>query len=264
MLDSARLHAFRTLGIGPAWLPRVPGSVAAATPAQALDPVVNESEIDRPKGDPIPGWEELALRVDGCRACPLGHSRQHAVFGSGSPAARWMLIGEAPGAEEDRLGEPFVGRAGSLLDAMLTAAGLDRGRDVYIANVLKCRPPANRNPEANEVARCSPHLQQQVALLKPALLVLMGRFAAQTLLGTDASISSLRGRVHEASVGALKIPAIVTYHPAYLLRNAADKRLAWADWCLARGTISAVLRQSGPPSQISADLPDGGESPAPW
>ena len=264
MLDSSRLRAFRSLGIGPAWVLRARPPVASVPPSQALEPVAADAQPDMPQRDPMPGWEELSLRVEGCRACPLGHSRQHAVFGSGSPAARWMLIGEAPGAEEDRLGEPFVGRAGSLLDAMLTAAGLDRGRDVYIANVLKCRPPANRNPEANEVARCSPHLQQQVALLKPALLVLMGRFAAQTLLGTDASISSLRGRVHEASVGALKIPAIVTYHPAYLLRNAADKRLAWADWCLARGTISAVLRQSGPPSQISADLPDGGESPAPW
>ena len=264
MLDPSRLRAFRSLSIGPAWAPRAPEPIASALPAPPLEPFAADAQPEMLGRDALPSWEELALRVDGCRACPLGHSRQHAVFGTGSPAARWMLIGEAPGAEEDRLGEPFVGRAGSLLDAMLTAAGLDRSRDVYIANVLKCRPPGNRNPEPNEVARCSPHLQQQVALLKPALLVLMGRFAAQTLLGSDAAISSLRGRVHQVVVGALKIPAVVTYHPAYLLRNPADKRLAWADWCLARGTLSAALLQSGPPSQTSAGSPDGVESPAPW
>jgi DNA polymerase len=209
-------------------------------------------------------WQQLVARVDACRACPLGHSRQHAVFGTGNQTARWMLIGEAPGADEDRLGEPFVGRAGALLDTMLIAAGLDRGRDVYIANVLKCRPPGNRNPEPTEVARCSPHLREQVELVRPTLLVLMGRFAAQTLLGTEASIASLRGRIHQADVGGLKIPAVVSYHPAYLLRNPADKRLAWADWCLARSAISAALRQSGQPSQISAGSPDAGESPSPW
>ncbi len=170
-----------------------------------------------------------------------------------------MLVGEAPGAEEDRSGEPFVGRAGALLDAILKAASLDRSREVYIANVLKCRPPGNRNPEPDEVAKCEPHLQQQVRLLKPKILVLMGRFAAQTLLGTEASIASLRGRLHAVQLGGMTIPAIVTYHPAYLLRNPADKRLAWADWCLARREFSALLRQSAIPNQTYAGLSGAAE-----
>ena len=271
MLDPTRLRAFRALGIGPTWLPRAPVTIEGA---KAVDQVSTESDTgtdsfagvipDLPVIDAGVRWQQLVARVDACRACPLGHSRQHAVFGTGNQTARWMLIGEAPGADEDRLGEPFVGRAGALLDTMLIAAGLDRGRDVYIANVLKCRPPGNRNPEPTEVARCSPHLREQVELVRPTLLVLMGRFAAQALLGTEASIASLRGRIHQADVGGLKIPAVVSYHPAYLLRNPADKRLAWADWCLARSAISAALRQSGQPSQISAGSPDAGESPSPW
>jgi DNA polymerase len=147
-----------------------------------------------------------------------------------------MLIGEAPGAEEDRLGEPFVGQAGKLLDNMLGAIGLKRGENVYIANVLKCRPPGNRNPEPEEVARCSPFLERQIELVKPKLVVAMGRFAAQTLLATDASIASLRGRVH-AYAG---VPLIVTYHPAYLLRNLPDKAKAWADLVFAKKTLQAL------------------------
>jgi len=264
MLDSTRLRAFRALGIGPAWRPRTHSPTDGTTALEVVETdTVAGTLPDASVVDPAARWQELLVRVDGCRACPLGHSRQHAVFGTGSQTARWMLIGEAPGAEEDRLGEPFVGRAGSLLDAMLTAAGLNRSRDVYIANVLKCRPPGNRNPEPTEVARCSPHLREQVELVKPTLLVLMGRFAAQTLLGTDASIASLRGRIHQADVGGLNIPAVVSYHPAYLLRNPADKRLAWADWCLARSTLSDALRQSAQPSQTSAGSPDAGESPSP-
>ncbi len=276
MLDSNRLRAFRALGIGPAWASRAPtGGDGANGDGQVYSDADTHADThadtdaiaatvpERSVADTAVRWWELAVRVDACRACPLGHSRQHAVFGTGSQRARWMLIGEAPGAEEDRQGEPFVGRAGSLLDAMLKAAGLDRGRDVYIANVLKCRPSGNRNPEPIEVARCSPHLREQVELVQPTLLVLMGRFAAQTLLGTEASIASLRGRVHQADVGGLQIPAVVSYHPAYLLRNPADKRLAWADWCLARSTISAALRQSEQPSQISVGSPDAGESPSP-
>ncbi len=264
MLDSTRLRAFRALGIGPAWLPRTQSPTGGPMAFEQVETdTVAGTMPDRRVVDPEVRWQELLVRVDACRACPLGHSRQHAVFGTGNQTARWMLIGEAPGAEEDRLGEPFVGRAGSLLDAMLSAAGLDRGRDVYIANVLKCRPPANRNPEPTEVARCSSHLREQVELVKPTLLVLMGRFAAQTLLGTDASISSLRGRIHLADVGGLNIPAVVSYHPAYLLRNPADKRLAWADWCLARSAFSDALRQSAQPSQTFADSPDAGESPSP-
>jgi DNA polymerase len=183
-----------------------------------------------------PGWIELKQAVPGCTACGLHKTRTQTVFGVGDENADWMLIGEAPGAEEDRLGEPFVGQAGKLLDNMLAAVSLKRGENVYIANVLKCRPPGNRNPEPEEVARCSPHLIRQIELVRPKLIVAMGRFAAQTLLASDASVASLRGRVH-AYAG---VPLIVTYHPAYLLRNLPDKAKAWADLLFAKKTIEAL------------------------
>jgi DNA polymerase len=183
-------------------------------------------------------WSELRHAVAACTACSLCTTRKQTVFGVGNPQARWMLIGEAPGAEEDQRGEPFVGQAGRLLDNMLAAAGLSRLGDtpqsVYIANVLKCRPPGNRNPEPAEVALCEPFLLRQVDLVQPRVIVVMGRFAAQSLLRTDATIASLRGRVHHVEVGARRVPVVVTYHPAYLLRNLADKAKSWADLCLAR------------------------------
>jgi DNA polymerase len=152
-----------------------------------------------------------------------------------------MLVGEAPGAEEDARGEPFVGQAGRLLDNMLAAVGLTREgsspASVYIANVLKCRPPGNRNPAPDEVACCEPYLLRQIALVQPRLILVMGRFAAQSLLGTDASIASLRGRVHTIEVAGRRVAVVVTYHPAYLLRNLADKAKSWADLCLAREVV---------------------------
>ena len=180
-------------------------------------------------------WAELESEVQTCRACKLGDSRHQAVFGSGGTQARWMIVGEAPGAEEDQQGEPFVGPAGQLLDAMLQAIGLDRRADdpqraVYIANVLKCRPPGNRNPQPEEVAQCAPWLKRQVALLRPTLILALGRFAAQSLLGSQAPISQLRGQVH--AYGG--IPVIVSSHPAYLLRNPADKARVWRDLCFAQ------------------------------
>ncbi|KVU90085.1 DNA polymerase [Burkholderia ubonensis] len=178
-------------------------------------------------------WDALAARVADCTRCRLCEKRTNTVFGVGDREADWMLIGEAPGENEDKQGEPFVGQAGKLLDNMLQSLSLERGANVYIANVIKCRPPGNRNPEPDEVARCEPYLQRQVALVKPKLIVALGRFAAQTLLKTDASIASLRGRVH-AYEG---VPVIVTYHPAYLLRSLQDKSKAWADLCLARDTF---------------------------
>jgi DNA polymerase len=158
------------------------------------------------------------------------------VFGVGDESADWMLIGEAPGAEEDRLGDPFVGQAGKLLDNMLAAIGLSRRQNVYIANVLKCRPPGNRNPSPEEVEQCSPHLLKQIELVKPKLILAMGRFAAQTLLATDASIASLRGKVHRYA----GVPLVVTYHPAYLLRNLPDKAKAWEDLLFARRTLASL------------------------
>ncbi|EIF30692.1 uracil-DNA glycosylase, family 4 [Burkholderia sp. Ch1-1] len=189
-------------------------------------------------------WDALSERVAACRLCRLCEKRRSTVFGVGDRGADWMLIGEAPGENEDRLGEPFVGQAGKLLDNMLRSLTLARDTNVYIANVIKCRPPGNRNPEPDEVARCEPYLQRQVALVKPKLIVALGRFAAQSLLKTDASISSLRGRVHEYE----GVPVIVTYHPAYLLRSLPDKAKAWADLCLARDTWRAAC---GAPSNAS-------------
>ena len=177
-------------------------------------------------------WTALEARVSACKRCRLCEKRTNTVFGVGDREADWMLIGEAPGENEDKQGEPFVGQAGKLLDNMLRSLDLARGTNVYIANVIKCRPPGNRNPEPDEVARCEPYLQRQVALVKPKLIVALGRFAAQSLLKTEASISSLRGRVHEYE----GVPVIVTYHPAYLLRSLGDKAKSWQDLCLARDT----------------------------
>jgi len=179
-------------------------------------------------------WSQLKAKVAGCTDCKLRAGCTQTVFGVGDEKAEWMLVGEAPGSEEDRLGEPFVGQAGKLLDNMLAAIALSRGRNVYIANVLKCRPPGNRNPEPGEVEKCAPHLLRQIGLVKPALIVAMGRFAAQTLLGTDATIASLRGKVHRYA----GVPLVVTYHPAYLLRNLPDKSKAWADLLFAKKTIA--------------------------
>ena len=185
-------------------------------------------------------WDALSARVSACERCRLCEKRTKTVFGVGDREADWMLVGEAPGENEDRQGEPFVGQAGKLLDNMLRSLDLARDRNVYIANVIKCRPPGNRNPEPDEVARCEPYLQRQVALVKPKLIVALGRFAAQSLLKTDASISSLRGRVH-AYEG---VPVIVTYHPAYLLRSLHDKAKSWADLCLARDTLRRAADQT--------------------
>ena len=181
-------------------------------------------------------WIELKKAVPACVACGLHKSRTQTVLGVGDEQADWLLVGEAPGAEEDRLGEPFVGQAGRLLDNMLAAIGLKRGENVYIANVLKCRPPGNRNPAPEELAKCAPHLLLQIELIEPRLIVAMGRAAAQTLLNTDATIASLRGRVHRYA----GVPLIVTYHPAYLLRNLPDKAKGWADLVFARNTMAGL------------------------
>ncbi|MDE2303947.1 MAG: uracil-DNA glycosylase [Gammaproteobacteria bacterium] len=176
-------------------------------------------------------WGELEAGVAGCRRCTLCESRTRTVFGVGDRHAAWFVVGEAPGAEEDRQGEPFVGRAGQLLNAMLRAIALDRNQ-VFIANVLKCRPPGNRDPQPAEVAECLPYLERQIALVKPRIVLVVGRVAAQSLLGTDEPLARLRGRVHRYGPDAR--PLVVTYHPAYLLRSPADKRKAWDDLRFAR------------------------------
>jgi uracil-DNA glycosylase len=184
-------------------------------------------------------WDQLAATVSACDACGLCRTRKQTVFGVGARNARWMLVGEAPGAEEDARGEAFVGQAGRLLDAMLTANGLKRSADVFIANVLKCRPPGNRDPQPEEVAACEPYLLRQLELVNPDVVVVLGRFAAQSLLATDASIARMRGRAHHIEVAGRRVPVIVTYHPAYLLRTLNDKAKAWADWCLAADILAA-------------------------
>ena len=178
-------------------------------------------------------WSALRQEVLACRACKLHESRTQGVFGVGNQDADWMIIGEAPGADEDRLGEPFVGRAGKLLDLMLQAIGLRR-EQVFIANILKSRPPKNRDPAADEVQACWPFLMRQVDLVKPKIILAMGRIAAQNLLATQTPVGRLRGRVHR--FGNSATPLIVTYHPAYLLRSPREKRKSWDDLQLAQRT----------------------------
>ena len=204
------------LGIGPLWRLRekAPDQPAPATTT----------------------WEELADAVARCTACKLHATRTQGVLGVGDRNADWLIIGEAPGADEDAQGEPFVGQAGKLLDAMLAAIGLKRGDNVYITNVLKSRPPGNRNPEPDEVAACRPYLLTQIELIRPKLILALGRFAVQSLLDTDEAIARLRGRVHQFQ----NVPLVVTYHPAYLLRNLPDKARAWEDLCLARRTMQGL------------------------
>ena len=182
-------------------------------------------------------WEQLREVVRDCRACGLCKGRKQAVFGVGAEAGPWLFVGEGPGADEDEQGDPFVGQAGRLLDSMLAAAGLERGRDTYIANVVKCRPPNNRTPTPEEATACAPFLDRQIELVNPKIIVALGKTAAVRLLGNEgASLGSLRGRVH-AYRGR---PLVVTYHPAYLLRTLPDKAKAWDDLLLARRTLRAA------------------------
>ena len=258
-----QIRLVQALGLGPVWRVRGAAGATAAAAEPGPDGVGGAGGFDAaaarlpagsvpdPAAPAVAGvetldWDGLEQAVRGCTACGLCRTRTQTVFGVGSREARWMFVGEAPGAEEDAQGEPFVGQAGRLLDNMLAAAGLGRARDgaslhqeaVYIGNVIKCRPPGNRNPEADEVARCTPFLLRQIELLRPRILVAMGRFAAQTLLQNEGSIGSLRGRIHEFVRGDLRIPVVVTYHPAYLLRTPGDKAKAWEDLCLARRVYS--------------------------
>lgn len=230
-----------------------PAVAAAPTPVAAPVPTPVAAPGSLPAGIPGMDWAELEAAVATCRACGLCQGRTQTVFGVGDRQADWMVVGEAPGREEDRLGEPFVGQAGKLLDNMLAAIGLsrradaqpgaaDRGRPlqgVYIANVVKCRPPNNRNPEPEEIAACEPYLKRQIALVQPRIILAMGRIAVHSLLKTNAPIGRLRGRVHTYE----GVPVVVTYHPAYLLRALPEKAKAWQDLCLA---LAVVAGQSVP------------------
>jgi uracil-DNA glycosylase family 4 len=184
-------------------------------------------------------WPQLREAVAACSACGLWRQRKQAVFGVGHESAPWLFVGEGPGADEDEQGEPFVGQAGRLLDAMMAAIGIRRGREAYIANVVKCRPPGNRTPTLEEAAACAPFLDRQIDLIRPRLIVALGKTAAMRLLQTEASLGSLRGRVHRYR----GTPLVVTYHPAYLLRNLPDKAKAWEDLLLARRTLKGIEQQ---------------------
>jgi uracil-DNA glycosylase len=225
-----RAQYLEAIGID-VWVPR---ARAASGPA-AAEPLPVEPP---PAAELAARWSALRAEVMSCTRCPLHATRTQGVFGVGPARSDWLVIGEAPGAEEDRRGEPFVGAAGQLLDRMLAAIDLDRTRNVYIANVLKSRPPGNRDPKPEEVAACLPYLLGQIALLRPRLILAVGRIAAQNLLATDAPLARLRGRVHH--FGELNTPLVVTYHPAYLLRTPGDKRKAWEDLKFARNLFQQL------------------------
>jgi uracil-DNA glycosylase family 4 len=238
-MTARRDSLLQEIGLGPIWKLR----------NKAVQPMPDEPDLGYVKAESVPmllessaivgdrageiaamTWDGLRQSVAACQACPLCKARKQAVLGVGDTSADWLFVGEGPGAEEDERGEPFVGQAGKLLDAMMAAIDIRRGENVYIANVVKCRPPNNRTPEPEEAATCWPYLQRQIALLQPKLIVALGRPAAQALLGADVKIGAARGRIYQHG----DIPVIVTYHPAYLLRTLPDKAKAWEDLCFAR------------------------------
>lgn len=244
--EKLRLQYLEAMGIQ-VWQPRIPISGSQNVLQDLSDQVIPVLRSDKDSASncgnpPDTGgtasqarWKKLETCVASCTACELHATRTQTVFGTGSHTAKWMVIGEAPGASEDQQGKPFVGRAGQLLTEMLRAAGLERD-EVFIANLLKCRPPNNRDPKPSEVESCAGFLKQQVAMVKPKIILAAGRIAAQNLLKTDAPISRLRGRVHRYG----DIPLVVMYHPAYLLRSPLEKRKAWEDLQLAMNTVDCA------------------------
>ena len=235
----------REFNLYPLWQRRVqPAALAeaesSATPAvvEVVAPITADTTITLSPSLPQRelanlDWPALKALVRDCTACKLRAGCTQTVFGVGDEKASWLFVGEGPGADEDAQGEPFVGQAGKLLDNMLMAIKLKRGKDVYIGNIVKCRPPGNRTPEADEIATCFPYLQRQIELIQPKIIVALGKTAATALLGKDATLASLRGRLHDYH----GIPLIITYHPAYLLRTLTDKAKAWQDLCLAVKTM---------------------------
>ena len=236
-MSLGREERLRELGLWPVWR-RKASRQSSVGGSQQEEAVAAEAErlsdaCQLPTADFL-DWDGLEAAVTACTLCELHKTRTQGVLGVGGRRAEWLVVGEAPGAEEDRLGQPFVGQAGKLLDAMLAAIGQTRSSNVYIANVLKSRPPGNRDPKPEEVSACLPYLERQIDLIQPRIILAMGRFAAQNLLLTDTPIGRLRGRVHEYR----GVPLVVTYHPAYLLRNPADKAKVWEDLLLARSVLS--------------------------
>ncbi len=241
-VPSRRNQILAELGLTPIWRLRPeasnPNSVVATldSPVQSIHADNSVNQTERNSSDLDTDWNELQSAVSHCTACQLHETRTQTVFGVGDRNADWLLIGEGPGATEDAKGEPFVGQAGKLLDQMLAAIQLERGHRVYITNIVKCRPPNNRNPSLNEARQCTPYLTKQIRLIQPKLIIALGKVAAQNLLDSDESIAALRGKVHSH----LGIPLIVTYHPAYLLRSLPDKAKAWKDLCFAFKTMQSL------------------------
>jgi DNA polymerase len=240
-MSREREYVLREMGLGPVWKLRAAPVEASVAVEVLAAPLVVEPDlpaaVEPAPASPGPGamsWDELRSVVAACRKCGLCEARKQAVLGVGDVNADWLFVGEGPGAEEDQRGEPFVGQAGKLLDNMLAAIGLRRGSDVYIANSVKCRPPENRTPTPEETAACLPYLERQIELIRPKLIVALGRPAAQTLLQSEVKIGAARGRLHDHR----GIPVIVTYHPAYLLRTLQDKAKAWEDLCFMRSTMA--------------------------
>ena len=265
-LNTRRELILDEMGLAPRWVLRG-GDGGAEVPSAAVEIDEAAAESD---GRPIPAiasvadatsaavatstgdpasvavnldWPQLLESIRGCSACGLCAQRKQAVPGVGDQEADWLFIGEGPGAEEDARGEPFVGQAGKLLDAMLAAIGLVRGQGVYIANAVKCRPPGNRTPDEAEITACYPFLRRQIELIKPKLIVLLGRAAVAAVLKENGSLASLRGKPHFLSENGASIPVVVTYHPAYLLRNLPDKAKAWEDLCRAKEVMRQQIAQ---------------------
>jgi DNA polymerase len=244
-MTSDREQILREMGLGPVWKLRASAAIqtveeyvtpTAAAPQLLPDVAASSASTIATANAPVSApmaWDELAATVAACRQCRLCETRKQAVLGVGDFNADWLFVGEGPGAEEDERGEPFVGQAGKLLDSMLAAIGLARGKNVYIANAVKCRPPENRTPAPEEIAACRPYLERQIELIQPKLIVALGRPAAQTLLQSDVKIAAARGKLHDYR----GVPLIVTYHPAYLLRTLLDKAKAWEDLCFMRRTM---------------------------
>lgn len=246
-MNQRRNAILRELGLTPIWRHKENQNLNETASSTSSSDVVasnitaeSETEDDRETLISNMDWIQLKVAVASCTACPLSESRTQTVFGVGDEQADWLFIGEGPGAKEDELGEPFVGQAGKLLDNMLMSIQLQRGHGVYIANIVKCRPPNNRNPESSEAEQCHPYLARQIALIKPRLIVALGKIAAQNLLRSNENIATLRGKLHYYE----EIPLIVTYHPAYLLRSLTDKAKAWEDLCFAKATMQSQLAQS--------------------
>ena len=233
MTSRVRLRSIEAMGLGPVWVRRDFGSDGAGV-AGARPAFDGEAPSERAERIGRMDWATLQETVASCTACRLCETRRQTVFGVGVERPDWLIVGEGPGADEDAEGEPFVGKAGKLLDAMLASIGVSRERNGFILNVVKCRPPGNRDPSADEMAACRPFLDRQIALLAPRLILVVGRVASLALLKTEASMASLRGREHRFDAADRPIPVVATFHPAYLLRSPEEKAKAWTDLCAAR------------------------------